>query len=75
VLHHLQRLQEESESSLKAALFEGTLRTKATLYSGKILEQRGFGPVEELSKDMATHISRYDAVLLLQEHRIKHYKL
>jgi hypothetical protein len=43
--------------------FEGSIRTKATLYSNKILEDRGFSPVEKISKDMSTHISRYDACL------------
>lgn len=55
LLHHLQEN--------KMIAFEGSIRTKATLYSNKILEARGFRPVEELSKDMATHISQYDAVL------------
>ena len=43
--------------------FEGTIRTKATLFSNKLVETRGWEPVEELSKDMATHVSRYHACL------------
>jgi hypothetical protein len=69
VLHHLQQLlsssswKGSSSKSAQEAVFEGTLRTKATLFSGKILEQRGFEPVDELSKDMATHVSTYEACL------------
>ena len=77
VLHHLQRQQQlmhnkdNSEDSTddddadtrNQVVFEGTLRTKATLFSSKILEERGFEPVEELSRDMATHISKYEACL------------
>ncbi|KAG7374958.1 esterase [Nitzschia inconspicua] len=70
VLHHLKRLQDSSKqdksqgtSSFESVVFEGTLRTKATLFSGKILEQRGFEPVDSLAKDMATHVSRYEACL------------
>ena len=43
--------------------FDGTIRTKATLFSNKLVETRGWEPVEELSKDMVTHVSRYDACL------------
>lgn len=37
--------------------FDGTIRTKATLVSGKLLQSRGFEEVNELCKDMATHVS------------------
>lgn len=37
--------------------FDGSIRTKATLISGKILENRGFEEVNELCIDMATHVS------------------
>ena len=37
--------------------FHGSIRCKATLVSGKLLEERGFQEVTQLSKDMATHIS------------------
>jgi hypothetical protein len=49
-----------TNSDISFAKFEGAIRTKATLFSNKILEDRGFEPVEELSKDMATHVSRYN---------------
>ena len=55
LLYHLKEIQEDC--------FEGPVRTKSTLYSNKILEERGLSPVEELSKDMATHVSRYYACL------------
>ena len=42
-------------------VFEGTVRTKATLFSSKLFEQRGFKEVETLSKDMATHVSNYES--------------
>jgi hypothetical protein len=67
LLKHLQRLlqhrQGGSNDDGKAAdvVFEGTVRTKATLFSGKLFEQRGFAEVESLSKDMATHVSNYEA--------------
>jgi hypothetical protein len=50
-----------SNSFVAFAKFEGAIRTKTTLFSNRILEERGFEPVEELSKDMATHVSRYAA--------------
>lgn len=67
LLKHLQRLLQHREGGStddgKAAdvVFEGTVRTKATLFSGKLFEQRGFTEVEILSKDMATHVSNYEA--------------
>ncbi len=64
ILHHLQRMQDSKDTrENNPGTFEGTLRTKATLFSGPILEQRGFEPVEALSKDMATHVSKYEACL------------
>ena len=68
LLHHLQQNlgrqqskggSDDAENNLP--VFEGVIRTKATLFSGKLLENRGFQPVEELAKDMATHVSAYDA--------------
>lgn len=66
LLKHLQRLLQHRQGGSddgKAAdvVFEGTVRTKATLFSGKLFEQRGFTEVEILSKDMATHVSNYEA--------------
>lgn len=43
--------------------FEGAIRTKATLFSAKLLEERGFQPVTTLHADMATHVSSLDACL------------
>jgi hypothetical protein len=42
---------------------DGTIRTKATLFNSKLFEQRGFIPIETLSRDMATHVSNYDSCL------------
>ncbi|CAJ1936087.1 unnamed protein product [Cylindrotheca closterium] len=57
LLHHLK------ENTKTGTVFEGSIRTKATLHSSKILEERGFTPVQKLSTDMATHISHYDDCL------------
>ncbi|GAX23172.1 hypothetical protein FisN_39Hh032 [Fistulifera solaris] len=51
--HHLQT----------AKCFEGAIRTKATIHSGPLLEDRGFVPVATLQKDMASHVSSLDACL------------
>jgi len=69
ILKHLQRLLKEYENNSNIdeeelannVIFEGTVRTKATLFSGKLFEQRGFAEVETLSRDMATHVSNYEA--------------
>eukprot|EP00980_Cylindrotheca_fusiformis_P030003 scaffold24174_cov117-Cylindrotheca_fusiformis.AAC.4 len=55
LLHHLKENQ--------TGTFEGSIRTKATLFSNKILEERGFSPVEELSRDMASHVSSYETCM------------
>jgi hypothetical protein len=54
---------EESSSSSTIGIpsFEGAIRTKGTLFSNRLMEDRGFRPVETLSKDMATHISSLDS--------------
>jgi hypothetical protein len=63
--HHLS--SKGSTSSLKnddkAVRFERAIRAKATLISGNLLEMRGFEPMDELSRDMATHVSSLDACL------------
>jgi hypothetical protein len=41
--------------------WDGAIRTKATLVGASLLEERGFQPVDALSKDMATHVSSLDA--------------
>jgi hypothetical protein len=43
--------------------FEGAIRTKATLVAAALLESRGFVPVQELSKDMTTHVASLDSCL------------
>ena len=50
-------------ASNKRRTFDGSIRCKATLVSGPILEKRGFTPVEELSRDMATHLSSLEGAL------------
>jgi hypothetical protein len=52
-----------SKSPNERASFEGVIRTKATLMSSKILEERGFREVQELHRDMATHVSSLDDCL------------
>ena len=52
--HHLQN---------GATRFERAIRTKATLFSASLLEDRGFVPVTSLAKDMASHVSSLDACL------------
>ena len=44
--------------------FDNSIRVKATLVSGKLLEERGFQEIDEMSKDMATHISSLDSCLV-----------
>ncbi len=44
--------------------FDGTIRTKATLVSGTLLQKRGFQEVNELSRDMATHVSSLEDSLI-----------
>jgi hypothetical protein len=64
LLHHL--TTETTDASVRNAtvpVFEGVIRTKATLVSGVLLEQRGFQPVEKLDRDMATHISSLETCL------------
>ena len=63
LLYHLQHLQQRQQQQSSTAVFEGSIRTKATLFSHRLLEDRGFLPVETLSKDMATHVSTLDCCL------------
>mmetsp|Transcript_25398 Transcript_25398/g.69987 ORF Transcript_25398/g.69987 Transcript_25398/m.69987 type:complete len:338 (+) Transcript_25398:185-1198(+) len=60
ILNHLQRLLRNQDEE-NDVVFEGTVRTKSTLFSNKLFEQRGFKEVETLSRDMATHVSNYEA--------------
>jgi len=65
VLKHLRRLLRDDDSDeqrqRRPVVFEGTVRTKATLFSGKLFEERGFSEVRALSRDMATHVSGYSS--------------
>jgi len=65
ILQHLQRLlknrDDASSNNDSDVVFEGTVRTKSTLFSNKLFEERGFKEVETLSRDMATHVSNYEA--------------
>ena len=64
LLHFLQQTQQNNLLSFDFDfVFDGTIWTKVTLFSNKLVETREWEPVEELSKDMATHVSRYDACL------------
>ena len=69
VLRHLQHLllteeeEAQKDSSGNNVVFEGTLRTKASLFNAKLFEHRGFRPVDTLAHDMATHVSNYEACL------------
>lgn len=56
LLHYLQSLGRDR--------FEGAIRTKATLVSATLLEDRGFCEVQSLEKDMATHFSSLDDCLV-----------
>ena len=70
LLNHLQKLVSSSSSSTNTPqenddvpiIFkDGSIRTKATLFNSKLFEQRGFIPIETLSRDMATHVSNYNS--------------
>jgi hypothetical protein len=64
VLHHLTETTDASvHNTTTVPVFEGVIRTKATLVSGVLLEQRGFQAVEKLDQDMATHISSLETCL------------
>jgi hypothetical protein len=43
--------------------FDSAIRTKATLFSAGLLEERGFEPVTTLQRDMASHVSSLDRCL------------
>lgn len=66
LLHYLSEKTDNNEKKKKdtyTPVFEGTIRTKATLVSGLLLEERGFTPVSELSRDFATHTSSLEDCL------------
>lgn len=54
LLHHLK----EGRS------FDKGIRTKATIYQGNLLEDRGFEEVTKIEADMATHVSNLDASVI-----------
>ncbi len=60
ILHHLKQGRD----------FDGKIRTKATLVSGILLDERGFKEVDELSRDMATHISDLNSSLMKYSERV-----
>jgi hypothetical protein len=53
----------QSSSVDATSSYQFSIRTKATLVSSKVLEDRGFVEVTRLEKDMATHVSDVDACL------------
>ena len=64
LLHYLRHTKNNPQYDNDAMpVVQGRIRSKATLFSSKILEDRGFVPLKELSKDMATHYSTYDSCL------------
>jgi hypothetical protein len=58
LIHHLWNNRENDEF-----IFEGTIRTKATLVSAPLLESRGFQEITTLSRDMTTHVCSLDNCL------------
>jgi hypothetical protein len=58
LIQHLQNNRENEEF-----IFEGTIRTKATLVSAPLLESRGFQEISTLSRDMTTHVCSLDNCL------------
>lgn len=63
VIHHYLHSTMNEKNQNKQPCFEGAIRTKATLVSAPLLEERGFRPVQELQTDMATHVSSLDDCL------------
>mmetsp|Transcript_10732 Transcript_10732/g.23299 ORF Transcript_10732/g.23299 Transcript_10732/m.23299 type:complete len:343 (+) Transcript_10732:2-1030(+) len=65
VISYLQRyLQNESDGAGEDEMtFDGGIRFRGTLVSGKLLDSRGFREVSELSSDMHSHESDYDGAL------------
>ena len=68
LIHHLtnnrnRHSDTENPNANAHFIFDGTIRTKATLVSAPLLEQRGFKEVTSLSRDMATHTCSLDACM------------
>jgi hypothetical protein len=55
IMYYLTSMMPQKDGS-----FEGMIRTKATLVSAKLLEDRGFKEVTVLQKDFSTHTSSLD---------------
>ena len=52
---------QDNDNDVPIIFKDGSIRTKATLFNSKLFEQRGFIPIETLSRDMATHVSNYNS--------------
>jgi len=66
VLSYLQRHLsggENSNNNEKTTSFDGGIRFRGTLVSGKLLDSRGFREATELSADMHSHESDFDGAL------------
>ena len=72
LLHYLTEKTDTRRTSSKAPIFEQKIRTKATLVSSQLLEERGFQPVAELCQDMATHTSSLEQCLNKYANRTLH---
>lgn len=62
VISYLQNYLETTESD-NAVDFDGGIRFRGTLFSGKLLEARGFREASQLSADMHSHESDFDGAL------------
>jgi hypothetical protein len=58
LIHHVMSNRQDENF-----VFDGAIRTKATLVSAPLLELRGFKEVTSLSRDMATHVCSLDACM------------
>lgn len=62
VLSYLQRYL-DNESSSSTLHFDGGIRFRGTLVSGRLLEARGFREASQLSTDMHSHESDFDGAV------------
>ncbi|KAL7555306.1 hypothetical protein ACHAWF_019017 [Thalassiosira exigua] len=63
VISYLQQCVEGLGGGENEMVFDGGIRFRGTLVSGKLLDSRGFREVSELSPDMHSHESDYDGAL------------
>ncbi|KAL7498984.1 hypothetical protein ACHAWT_010033 [Skeletonema menzelii] len=65
VISYLQNLLEEENNAVGTDTlhFDGGIRFRGTLFSGKLLEARGFREATQLSADMHSHESDFDGAL------------